>query len=85
MKTKATRTTTSTGLHSTIPIRWDDKAETLTIGDRHGNFPGMLEHRSFRIMTVMNGRGTGISPSAEADATVEYDGKATSVHVRARP
>ena len=73
------------GAYSTIPIRWDDKAETLTIGDRHGNFPGMLEHRSFRIMTVMNGRGTGISPSAEADATVEYDGKATSVHVRARP
>jgi alpha-D-xyloside xylohydrolase len=73
------------GVYSTIPIHWDDKAETLTIGDRHGNFPGMLEHRSFRIMTVKNGRGTGISPSAEADTTVEYDGKATSVHVRARP
>jgi hypothetical protein len=45
----------------------------------------MLEHRSFRIVSVMNGRGTGIYPSAEADATVEYDGKATSVHLRGRP
>jgi alpha-D-xyloside xylohydrolase len=73
------------GVYSTIPVHWDDKAGTLTIGDRHGSFPGMLEHRSFRIVSVMNGRGTGISPSAEADATVEYDGKTTSVHLRGRP
>jgi alpha-D-xyloside xylohydrolase len=73
------------GVYSTIPVHWDDKAGTLTIGDRHGSFPGMLKHRSFRIVSVINGRGTGISPSAEDDATVEYDGKATSVHLRGRP
>jgi alpha-D-xyloside xylohydrolase len=73
------------GVYSTIPVHWDDKTGTLTIGDRQGSFPGMLEHRSFRIVSVMNGQGTGVSPSAEADATIEYDGKATSVHVRARP
>jgi alpha-D-xyloside xylohydrolase len=73
------------GAYSIIPVHWDDKAETLTIGNRSGSFPGMLEHRSFRIVSVMNGRGTGISSSAEADVTVQYDGKATSVHVRARP
>ena len=73
------------GAYSIIPVHWDDKAETLTIGNRSGSFPGMLEHRSFRIVSVINGRGTGIASSAEADATVEYDGKATSVHVRARP
>ena len=73
------------GAYSIIPVHWDDKAETLTIGNRSGSFPGMLEHRSFRIVSVMNGRGTGISSSAEADVTVEYDGKATSVHMRARP
>jgi alpha-D-xyloside xylohydrolase len=72
------------GAYSIIPVHWDDKAETLTIGNRSGRFPGMLEHRSFRIVRVRNGRGTGIAPSAEADETVEYDGKATSVHVRAR-
>ena len=73
------------GAYSIIPVHWDDKAETLTIGNRSGSFPGMLEHRSFRIVSVMNGRGTGISSSAEDDVTVEYDGKATSVHMRARP
>src|SRR5205085_10417828 len=30
------------GAHSVIPIHWDDKSETLMIGDRRGSFPGML-------------------------------------------
>ena len=70
------------GAHSVIPIHWDNKAEALTIGDRQGIFPGMLQHRTFHIVSVTNGRGTGISATSEADATVEYDGKAATVHVR---
>ena len=73
------------GVHSTIPVHWDDKAQTLTIGDRSGSFPGMLEHRTFRIVSVRDGHGTGIAPSSEADATIEYDGKATSARLPARP
>ena len=73
------------GTYSTIPMHWDDKAETLTIGDRSGSFPGMLEHRTFRIVSVTDGRGTGIGPSLEADLTLEYDGKAASVSVHSRP
>jgi len=73
------------GTNSTIPMHWDDKAATLTIGNRSGSFPGMLEHRTFRIVSVTDGRGTGISPSSEADATLEYDGKAASVRVHSRP
>jgi alpha-D-xyloside xylohydrolase len=73
------------GTYSTIPMHWDDKAETLTIGNRSGSFPGMLEHRTFRIVSVTDGRGTGISPSPEADGTLEYDGKAASVRVHSRP
>ena len=73
------------GTYSTIPMHWDEKAETLTIGNRRGSFPGMLEHRTFRIVSVTDGRGTGISPSSEADATLEYDGKAASVRVHSRP
>ena len=30
------------GVHATIPIHWDEKAQTLTIGARTGSFPGML-------------------------------------------
>ena len=69
------------GIYSVIPIHWNDKAETLTIRDRRGNFPGMLEHRTFRVLRVTEGHGVGITPAPKFDATVEFDGKAVSVHL----
>ncbi len=73
------------GAHSIIPIHWDDKTATLTIGDRNGSFPGMLQHRTFHVVKVRDGRGAGIASSSKVDATIEYDGKVTSVKVEARP
>jgi alpha-D-xyloside xylohydrolase len=70
------------GAYAVIPIHWDDGAETLTIGDRRGNFPGMLEHRTFRIVIVREGHGTGITQASQPDATIEYQGKAVSVQLR---
>lgn len=70
------------GARSVIPIHWDTKSTTLTIGTHEGSFPGMLERRTFRVVIVRNGRGTGIANSTEPDATVAYDGKAVSVHVQ---
>ena len=67
--------------YSVIPMHWDDKAETLTIGDRHGSFPGMLEHRTFRALLVTAAHGVGISSPEKFDATVEFIGKAVSVHL----
>ena len=52
------------GAHSVIPMHWDDKAGKLTIGDRQGSFPGMLEHRTFHIVRVADGHGTGIAPTS---------------------
>jgi len=69
------------GAYSVIPIHWDEKARTLTIGDRHGSFPGMLERRTFHAVIVREGHGTGIITSWQPDATVEYQGKAISVQV----
>jgi alpha-D-xyloside xylohydrolase len=66
--------------YSVISIHWDDKAGTLTIGDRHGSFPGMLEHRTFHVLRVTDGHGVGIAPS-KPDASVEFDGKSVSVHL----
>ncbi len=70
------------GAYSVIPLHWDDRAATLTIGDRRGSFPGALEHRTFRIVLVREGHGTGIAPSSDPDATIDYRGKKTSVKVR---
>jgi alpha-D-xyloside xylohydrolase len=73
------------GAYSQIPIHWDDKSGVLTIGNRRGRFPSMIEHRTFNIVIVTEGRGTGIVASSEPDAMIEYTGKTTSVRVRSRP
>jgi alpha-D-xyloside xylohydrolase len=72
------------GAYSVIPLHWDDKAETLTIGDRRGSFPGMLEHRTFRVLRVTEGHGVGITSAPKFDATVEFEGKTISIHVPLR-
>jgi alpha-D-xyloside xylohydrolase len=68
------------GVYTTIPIQWNETSKTLTIGQRKGNFPGMLESRTFRIVFVSENHGAGIDPVAQADKTVTYTGEALSVH-----
>lgn len=69
------------GVYATIPIHWDEAARTLTIGDRQGKFPGMLESRTFRVVFVSDGRGVGIETTQQVDRTITYLGGA----VRVRP
>ena len=37
------------GVYATIPFTWNDEQQTLTIGPRRGQYPGMLTTRTFRI------------------------------------
>ena len=67
------------GMYATIPLHWDDTKQTLTIGDRKGHFPGMLESRTFRVVFVGENHGAGISPEERPDKTVQYAGKQTVV------
>ena len=39
------------GQYATITFLWNDKARTLTIGERKGNYPGMLTKRQFTVIT----------------------------------
>ncbi len=67
------------GAYATIPLQWDDAKQTLTIGDRQGKFPGMLETRTFRVVFAGENHGTGIGQSAQADKVVNYEGKSITV------
>ena len=67
------------GAYATIPLQWDDAGHTLTIGDRKGQFPGMLESRSFRVVFVSENHGVGVNPADEADKVVQYSGKQVTV------
>ncbi|HEX3821605.1 MAG TPA: glycoside hydrolase family 31 protein [Candidatus Sulfotelmatobacter sp.] len=67
------------GGYATIPLHWDDATHTLTIGDRKGQFPGMLEKRTFRVVFVHENHGVGINPEEHPDRIVQYSGQQISV------
>lgn len=66
------------GKYATIATNWNEKDQTFTIGDRVGDFPGMLKSRTFRIVWVTDKNGIGIKPAKKAQ-TITYSGKATTV------
>jgi alpha-D-xyloside xylohydrolase len=63
------------GIYSTIPFTWDDVKKVLTIGDRKGSFPEMLDERKFSIVWVSHNNGVGMDPVKKYDAVVTYNGK----------
>ena len=67
------------GVHAVIPLSWDQKARTLTLGNRQGTFPGMLQKRTFHIVRVKAGHGIGLGETENADATILYDGSQQTV------
>ena len=62
------------GIYSTMTFKWDDANQTLTIGDRKGEFPGMLNERQFSIVKVSKGKGAGDAVVEEFDKVVTYTG-----------
>ena len=58
------------GIFSTIVFTWDDSERTLTIGERQGSFPGMLNERKFHLVFV--------GPE-EVEKTVNYNGETTVI------
>ncbi len=58
------------GAYSNITFNWNNVNHTLTIEDRKGEYPGMKQSRSFRI----------ISPGT--DKTIKYNGKKLSIKLK---
>ena len=56
------------GIYSTIEFLWNDHSRTLTISQRVGSYPGMLQTRQFTI----------ILPDGK-EQTVSYDGQQKTV------
>jgi alpha-D-xyloside xylohydrolase len=72
------------GIYATVPIHWDDASATLTVGARQGSFPGMPQTRTFDIVLVAPGHGTGVDPAPRVDRVVKYSGQAVSVRLERR-
>jgi alpha-D-xyloside xylohydrolase len=62
-------------LFSTINMRYSENTKTLTIDDRKGNFPGMLEKRVFKIVLISPGHAKSLGLEKRADKEVQYNGK----------
>jgi alpha-D-xyloside xylohydrolase len=62
------------GAHATIPFSWDETSHTFTIGERAGEFPGMLRSRTFHIVFVGENHGVGGGLSDRPDKTISYSG-----------
>ena len=71
------------GRFSEIPFTWDEASQTLTIGKRSGEFDGMLQNRTFRIVLVdaSDKMGLGIKQSVRFSKEVTYDGAEISVKI----
>ena len=67
------------GAYATIQLHWDDGSRTLTIGDRKGEFPAMLNNRTFRVVFVRENHGAGVLPADQPDQVVQYSGRELTV------
>lgn len=69
------------GQCSTIEFRWNEKKHTLDISKREGEFPGMLQQRTFRIVLV-DADTPAFGTETVEDKSVEYSGEAISITLR---
>jgi alpha-D-xyloside xylohydrolase len=67
------------GMHSVISFKWNQKMKVLTVGNRMGEFPGMVGNRVFNIVLVKPGHGSGAGVTPIPDRVVHYDGRQISV------
>lgn len=66
------------GVYSTIKLKWNDSLKTLTIEDRDGKYPGMLDKRKFRIALVSSSNAAGVDELSGCKI-IDYEGKNISV------
>jgi alpha-D-xyloside xylohydrolase len=70
------------GSYATIPVSWNEAKQTMEIGKRSGEFPGMVKDRTFNIVWVSGKHGAGIPITETPDAVVHYTGEAMTVSAR---
>jgi alpha-D-xyloside xylohydrolase len=67
------------GKYTRIPLRYDSRAKTLTIGRREGSWQGMAATRAIRVRWIKPGRALDFDA---ADRTITYSGVPVTVRMR---
>jgi alpha-D-xyloside xylohydrolase len=63
------------GQFATIDFSYDESSKRLTIGERKGQFVGMLKKRTFKIVWINSNKPRPLSFDQSADKTISYQGK----------
>lgn len=67
------------GAFAEIPFTYDQQTGSLTIGDRKGNFAGMLKNRTFQIKVINKNRPAAMDFNTLPAQTIKYNGAKVTV------
>ena len=68
--------------YSSISFSWNETSATLTVGKRAGGgFKNMLQERTFNIILVKEGHGTGLDIEMRPDHILHYKGEKVVVQL----
>jgi alpha-D-xyloside xylohydrolase len=67
------------GAWSTIKFSYDNATGQLTIGERNGEFEGMLKKRTIKIKWITKEKAVQFDPDIQPDTIVIYEGKEVTV------
>lgn len=70
------------GAFSQIPIHWDDRTSTLTLGKRTGAFDGMLLNRTFQVVFVSKAHRADFFDASKSFKTAQYTGSEVSLKLQ---
>jgi alpha-D-xyloside xylohydrolase len=68
------------GKYATIEFSYDDASSTLTIGERKGDFDGMLKNRTFNVVKVSKDKAVAYDKNVKG-VSVNYGGKAQKLTI----
>jgi alpha-D-xyloside xylohydrolase len=69
------------GQYATIDFVYDDAHHTLTISERKGSFPGMLQKRRFNVVLVGTTQPQALDAATAKGKMVNYDGRQVKIRL----
>ncbi len=70
------------GEYTLIPFEWSEEEGTLSIGERKGEFPGMLQTRTINVIKISAGRPVMLDFDMTPDTTLSYSGEKITVTLK---
>jgi alpha-D-xyloside xylohydrolase len=70
------------GIFSAIQINYDEQTKSLTIQDRQGEFPGMLQKRVFNVIWITKNKKKNLDFDQQPDEQIIYEGNRQMIKMK---